>query len=178
MRIVALSGPRSKRPAGRDGRHTDSARTTSSAADLGAGQADRVERDLDAALLTADHADHADAADPLELGLDLDLRRSGSALRPAASPLTDSIKTGDESGSAFWICGGRIDVGRSRIVAMRSRISWAATSGSFSSANCTNTSDAPSDDTDDRVSMPLTVLTAASILSVTSDSTDAGDAPG
>jgi hypothetical protein len=105
-----------------------------------------------------------------------------SAIRVSAatgrSPLTDSIKTGDESGSAFWICGGRIDVGRSRIVAMRSRISWAATSGSFSSANCTNTSDAPSDDTDDRVSMPLTVLTAASILSVTSDSTDAGDAPG
>jgi hypothetical protein len=93
-------------------------------------------------------------------------------------PLIDSIRTGEASGSAFWICGGRIEVGRSRIVAMRSRISWAATSGFLSRSNWAKTSDAPSDEIDDRVSMPDTVLTAASILSVTSSSTEVGDAPG
>ncbi len=60
----------------------------------------------------------------------------------------------------------------------RSRTSWAAMLMSFSRRKVMYTWLTPSTDTERRSSMPLTVLTAASILSVISLSTSSGAAPG
>ncbi len=99
--------------------------------------------------------------------------RTGACARTATS------STGAASGSTLPTCGVSASSGRSASTeSMRSRTSWAATSPSFSRTNITCTSDMPSLETEVSVSMPLTVLTAASILSVTSLSTSSGAAPG
>jgi hypothetical protein len=59
-----------------------------------------------------------------------------------------------------------------------SRTSWAATSLFFSSRKLTKTIETPSDEVERSSSIPLTVLTASSILSVISVSICSGAAPG
>ncbi len=96
-----------------------------------------------------------------------------------AGASTASTATGAESGSALAICGLRAPVGSCDTMALtRCSTSCAARLGSFSSVNWAITRDAPSVEIDDSSSSPATVLTAASILSVMSVSTDAGAAPG
>jgi hypothetical protein len=82
------------------------------------------------------------------------------------------VNTGCASGSRFSTVGCVIVRGRSGKMRLTlSRTSCVATSTSLSSVKFTTTCDTPSEEVDVRVSMPLMVLTASSILSVTSLST-------
>ncbi len=99
-----------------------------------------------------------------------------SRMGRGAETATDS--TGAASGSIFSITGGSASRGRSRSTLLtRSRTSWAATSGFFSSSKLMMTCETPSEEIEMSWSMPLMVLTASSILSVTSVSISSGAAP-
>ncbi len=89
------------------------------------------------------------------------------------------VTTGVASGSMRVTVGSSMSLGSEVTTPlMRSRTSWAATSGSFSRTKVTNTCETPSDDEERSSSMPLMVLTASSILSVIWVSTSVGAAPG
>ena len=80
--------------------------------------------------------DLAHAVHRLEHALDLLVGDLASSRAGCASPATTSVITGSESGSAFWMTGGRMFGGRSRSApATFSRTSWAALSMSRSSTN-------------------------------------------
>ena len=80
---------------------------------------------------------------------------------------TAIVNTGIESGSIFSTVGCSMSFGKSGSTRLiLSRTSCAATSTSFSSTNWMKTCEMPSDETDRNSSIPLTVLTASSILSV------------
>src|SRR6478736_623602 len=99
--------------------------------------------------------------------------------RRGFAAVTATVNTGDAVGSSFSTVGWitlRGSNGMTRLTL--SRTSCAATFASFSRRNATTTCDTPSDEFDDRTSMPLMVFTASSILSVTSVSTCSGAAPG
>ncbi len=88
------------------------------------------------------------------------------------------LMTGEASVEIFSITGGSTSLGRSRVMAATlSRISWAATSGSFSSTKVTHVIETPSAERERSSSMPLTVLTDSSMRLVTWVSTSSGEAP-
>jgi hypothetical protein len=89
------------------------------------------------------------------------------------------VRTGEESGSILVTAGGSMPWGSvARTPLTRSVTSWAAMLMSFSRRKVTYTCDTPSTEAERSSSMPLMVLTAASILSVISLSTSSGAAPG
>ena len=89
-----------------------------------------------------------------------------------------SVITGMALGSNLETVGGSIPAGRSGMPLILFWISCAATSMFFSRTNWTITIETLSAEVDDRWSIPLTELTASSILLVTSLSISSGEAPG
>ena len=107
------------------------------------------------------------------------LSASSVSSRRGRSPARATVRTGCWSLSNFETRGGVASFGRSlRMVATRSRTSWAAVSMSRLRLKVTITTEVPGPEIDRSSSIPSTVLTASSMRLEIPVSTSSAEAPG